>query len=91
MLHPSCVYKLQEEQTIYLRRIHKGILRIIQCLIKSDTDDATLMKKIMMLAQRDGPNVETIPLMTIPNQVILRSYPCAMHSLEDNLYSPVFR
>lgn len=91
MLYPSCVYKLQEEKTIYLGRIHKGLLRIIQWMIKSDTDDVKLMKKIMMLAQRDGPNVETIPLMTIPNQIILKSYPCAMHFLEDNFYSPVFR
>lgn len=68
-----------------------GLLRIIQCLIKSDTDDLTLMKKIMMLAQREGPNVATIPVMTILNQIILRSYPCAMHFLEDNFYSPVFR
>jgi hypothetical protein len=49
------------------------------------------MKKIMMLAQREGPNVATIPVMTILNQIILRSYPCAMHFLEDNFYSPVFR
>jgi hypothetical protein len=48
-----------------------------------------LTKKIMMLVQRDGPNVETIPLMTIPNQVIPNGYPCAMHFLEDNFYSPV--
>ena len=72
MLYLSCEYKLQEEQTVYLGRIHKGLLGIIQCLIKSDTDDVKLMKKIMMLAQRDRPNVETIPLMTIPNQVILK-------------------
>ena len=50
-----------------------------------------LMKKIMILLQRDGPNVETIPLMTISNQVILRGYPCAMRFLEDNFYSPALR
>ena len=91
MLYLSCVHKIQEEKTIYLGRIRKGLLRIIQCLIKNDTDNVKLTKKIMMLAQRDGPNVETIPLMTIPNQVIIKSYLCAMHFLEDNFYSPVFR
>lgn len=38
MSYFSCDYRLQEEQTIHLGRLGKGLLISIQCLTKTDND-----------------------------------------------------